>query len=410
MKWISRLAVLAQTGWVRGGLFLALVGLYGGWSGYVVARNKPVDFNLYYVAAYGFAQGYDIYGADEALWTQVGVESGMTNYAPPYRYPPLTALVVWPLTFFPPRVAAGLWLGATAAAFILSAWLLGRLSPAPWGVSLGWALLLGFVPALTTLHAGQINGLVLLSLTLALWGLVRGQPALAGVGVTIGALLKLVPLAHLGYLGWRRRWAALGWGVLALGLLLGLSLAFMGGTGLQSYFRHFLELGEAGNLLPMGPNQALNGFWSRVLLGRLAPGTIRWISLGSVGVLIAATVALCWPRGDAARTVPLEFALVTVAINLITPYAWYHQFVLLLLPFFILVEHALNTPAQRWLLFPLGLGYLVTDIHGLFWHQLEPYPLLVSMPCYTALLVWGLLAWLLWREKWSVRPGHAGVA
>jgi len=251
---------------------------------------------------------------------------------------------------------------------------------------------------------------VLLSLTLALWGLVRGQPVLAGVGVTIGALFKLVPLAHLGYLGWRRRWAALGWGVLALGLLLGFSLMFMGWTGLQSYFRHFLELGEAGNLLPMGPNQALNGFWSRVLLGRLAPGTIRWISLGSVGVLIAATVALCWPRGDAARAVPLEFALVTVAINLITPYAWYHQFVLLLLPFFILVEHALNTPAQRWLLFPLGLGYLVTDIHGLFWHQLEPYPLLVSMPCYAALLVWGLLAWLLWREKWSVRPGYAVVA
>lgn len=410
MKWLSRLASLAQTGWARGGLVLALVGLYVGWSGYVVARNKPVDFNLYYVAAYGFAHGYDIYGADEALWTRVGAEAGMTHYAPPYRYPPLAAFVVWPLTFFPPRVAAVLWLAATAAAFILSAWLLGRLSPSPWGIPLGLALLLGFVPALTTLHAGQINGLVLLCLTLALWGLVRGQPALAGAGVAASALLKLVPLAHLGYLGWRRRWAALGWGLLALGLLLGLSLALIGWAGLQSYFRHFLELGEAGNLLPMGPNQALNGFWSRVLLGHVAPALIRRLSLGSVGVLILATIGLCWPRGDATRLVPLEFALVTVAINLITPYAWYHQFVLLLLPLFILTDHALQVPAHRWWLLLLGVGYLATDVHGLLWHQLEPYPLLVSMPFYVALLLWGLLAWLLWREKWGARQGDAVAA
>ncbi len=116
-------------------------------------------------------------------------------------------------------------------------------------------------------------------------------------------------------------------------------------------------------------------------------------------MLILATVALCWPTGDLAQVYDLEFALVTTVINLVTPYAWYHQLVLLLIPFFVLAKYALTMPSLRWMFIPLTVGYVLTDLHGLTWHHLEPWPLLASTPFYTILMLWGLLAWLIVQEK-----------
>lgn len=129
---------------------------------------------LYYLAAYGFAHGADVYG--EVDWARLAQETHVTNYAPPYRYPPLTAQLVWPLTMLSPRLAALIWLSASALVFIASAWLLGRSSRSPFGVTLALVLLLFFVPPLTTLHAGQVNGFLLL----ALWPL-RCTPLPVGV-------------------------------------------------------------------------------------------------------------------------------------------------------------------------------------------------------------------------------------
>jgi len=369
---------------------------------YVSDNDKPIDFNVYYLAAKAFINGQNPYDIRNSEWAQLAKHMGIVNYTAPYRYPPLTAELTAPLTRLSPRNAAVVWLSISAAAFISSAWLLGRLSPASWGISLALLLLSGFVPALTTLYAGQVNALVLLFLTITLWGLVRKQPLLAGTSAAVGILLKVVPVAQLCYLGWRRRWSTLIWGMPTILLLSGVSLAFTGFDGWGAYIRHFVELSETGSLVPSGANQTINGFLSRLLVGHIVPAAIHsfvfWLSL----FMVLATMALCWPIGDSALFVPLEFGLITVAINIITPYAWYHQYALLLIPFFILAEHALRIPSHRWWLFPLGAGYFFIDLHGLLWHRLERFPLLASMPFFTSLLLWGCLAWLLWVGKRGV--------
>ena len=411
----TSLSTIAQASWLRWLLVAALVLLYAGWIGYVVIRDKPVDFYTYYIAAYGFHRGKDIYqvtpgfkGATRTLWAELAQELRITNYAIPYLYPPLAAELIWPLTLLPPRWAALVWLVGTGLAFAASAWLLGRSSKSSFGTVLALGLLLFFIPPLTTLHAGQVNGLVLLALTFALYACTRRRPAWTGLGIAIGAMLKLVPILYLGYLGWRRRWRAVLMGLAGIALLFCLAIPLIRWSGVVSYAHSFTSLSRASGLFPIGANQGISGFFARLLTASSkrwyladSPQLARALWLGTSLSLAVATAALCWPTGDFYDHLGLEFALITTAISLPTPYVWYHQLAWLLIPFFVLTEHALIQPSLRWMLVPLAVGYVLTDIHGLAWHYLESNPLLVSMPLYTTLLLWGLLAWLIVRKKYG---------
>jgi hypothetical protein len=412
----DRTSTLGQARWLRWLVVAALILLYTGWIGYVAGQDKPLDFYVYYSAAYGFAHGINMYGAigaNATAWANLAQTLQIHNYTLPYLYPPLTAMLAWPLTLLPPRWAALVWLIASALAFAASAWLIGRSFGSPFSVTLALTLLLFFVPPLTTLHAGQVNGFLLLTLAFVLYAFACKRPAWLGTGLAVGTMLKLVPVAHLGYLAWRRQWRAAIIGVIVIVLLLGSAIPLIGWSGLASYARNFFTLGSAGNLITAGASQSFSSFFARLLVaegGRRyladAPQLARWLGWGTSLLLVAATMALCWPRGDLSNLFSLEFSLVTTAISLLTPYVWYHQLVLLLIPFFVLAERALIHPNLRWMLIPLAIGYVVTDIHGLAWHRLEFNPLLVSMPFYTALMLWGLLAWLIVREKWRSATGE----
>jgi hypothetical protein len=407
---------LAAKPWAKWVLVIFMAILYFAWGISVLIRDKQADFNLYYMAAYGFAHGKDIYGADPALWAELARDTGIRNYAPPYRYPPLTALLVWPLTSLPPVPAAAVWLLLSAAACMASAMLLGSILGSPYGSALSLALCLGYVPVLTTMNVGQVNALVLLSLSASLRGLMknpldagRRRSLAPGIGAAAGSMLKLVPLAHLLYLGWTRKWRDLALGFITLIVLLALALPLVGRDGLRSYAAHFFSLGESGTLVPVGANQSFNGFFSRTLAGVLDPGSIRSIILASACLFVIATIALCWPSGERKRMIPLEFALITIAVNLITPYAWYHQLILLLIPILVLAGRALEDPKKAWILLPLAACYAALDVHGLFWHSFEGKPFLVSTPLYAALTIWGILASIIVREKkdWR-RAGDEG--
>jgi len=180
------------------GLGVLLLFLYAGWIAYQWQRDKLYDFNLYYIAASGLRDGLDIYdlardysGENAAAWAELAEAYGVEHYAPPYRYPPLTAQLVLPLTYLDDRTAGTLWLLLSGLAFAASAWLMGKVSHAPQGPAIALGLMLVFVPALTTLHAGQVNGFVLLTLTAGYWGLERRNDLAAGIGIAVAALPAL---------------------------------------------------------------------------------------------------------------------------------------------------------------------------------------------------------------------------
>lgn len=392
------------------GLIVALVGLYAAAIVYIVGRGKAVDFSLYYIAAYGFAQGEDIYrlggerGPDSAaVWERLAKETGVGDYAPPYRYPPLTAALVWPLTYLPPQTAVVLWLAASAVALIASAWFLGRAGGTPFGVPLALTLLFAFGPALLTLYAGQVNAFVLLSLSWALYAATRGKLGCAGAWVAIGAMLKLVPVAHLAYFGWCRQWRAVAVGLTVLVVCLVVPLPLVGWHSLASYARHFGVLGAAGSVSTAAGNQSLSGFFARFLVAHDnpwhlvdAPQLAWWLARLCSLLFIVATVALCTPVAVGTDTFRLQFALVTTAVTLVPPYLWYHQLVLLLLPLCVLSEYCVIHRSERWMLAPLAIGYIATGTFGLAWRSLQ-HPVLASMPLYTTILLWALLARLLTR-------------
>ena len=87
-----------------------------------VKHDYTNDFYVYYIAAAAFAGGEDAYSLTfeqfHAWAQQLGVPDG---HAYPYYYPPLPALMVWPLTGLDVQTASLLWAFASAAAMSSSA-------------------------------------------------------------------------------------------------------------------------------------------------------------------------------------------------------------------------------------------------------------------------------------------------
>ena len=380
-------------------LIALLALLYAGWIGYQWQRDRLYDFNLYYIAANGFKQDVNIYALardyaslNAPQWAELAESAGIKFYAPPYRYPPLTAQLVLPLTYLHARSAGLVWLILTAFSFAISAWLMGKIASTPEGPALALGLMLLFVPPLTTLHAGQVNGFVLLALMVSMWALAKTDDLAIGIGIAVAALLKVVPVVLLLYLFWRKQWRT---GLICLtalaALLLTAPLTFSSDI-LSAYFRNFFVMGQPGTLFAMPPNQSLNGLWARLLGGMIADETIYRIYLFSALAAVAATLIVCWPM----RRLPVywryEFALIVCVLNMITPYAWYHQLVLLFIPLFIVVEQLWARNRWAWLAVVLALLALA-DLHGLLWHSFEFNRWLTSFPLALNFTLAGLLAW-----------------
>jgi hypothetical protein len=379
-------------------LVAALVILYSGWLAYVVVADRPLDFYVYYMAAETFARGGNAYTISDTEWDALASDLGITNYTRPYRYPPHAAALLTLLRPLGPRGAMVVWVTANAVAMLGGAWLLGRALGGRWPPA-SFAALLLFVPPLATLLAGQINGLLFLSLAWALWGLVHRREGALGAGLALGAAFKVIPLALIFYLFWRRRWQA---GMIAIGVLLVLTLACLpvvGWQGLVDYGRSAIILGSPDMVHATPTNQTFTAVLGRAIPDQpsVALTVGRWLGL----LLVIATVILCWPTGDAARLMPLEFGLIVTALQLVPPFTWYHQLVLLLIPLLLVADRLWVAGEWRWLGLLAAL-FVLTDLHGLAWHSMQRWPWLTFFPFLLGLTLWAVLGWLLLRAKWHV--------
>ncbi|MBK8051598.1 MAG: DUF2029 domain-containing protein [Anaerolineales bacterium] len=402
-RWLStRQAIITAL------ILLALV--YAAWISYQYRRNLLYDFNLYYAAALGFRQGWDIYGMmqdinanDLTRWSALGQAVGVPDIAPPYRYPPLTAQLVLPFTLLPYRMAGILWITLTAVAYVISAWLIGKSSGYAFGPGLALWLLLLWVPALTTMHAGQINGFVLLALAVSFYGLARGRPWIAGIGLAVATLLKLVPGILVLYLFWRRQWKA---GIIAIatsGLLMLASLLTFPISTLSAYFSNFFAMGQPGSLFTAAPNQGISGIVARLFGGVFPDPAIYRLYVAAALIVILVTFLYLWPLRSPNNTWPYEFGVLLCVINLITPYAWYHQLIWLLIPLLLVTATALAR-RQMAVLIILAILIFLSGAHGLFWHSFENSRWLTSFPAILTLTMYGLQIYYSRTAGTSVQP------
>lgn len=389
-------------------IVLAFLAVEAGWAGAVVIANKGTDFYLYYLTAKALEQGLDIYSLDAVEWQRLSAEANVPHYAPPYRYPPLLAILVRPLTLLSPRRAFAIWSGINVlitlvTAFLLSQWLSNR-----WVVPWVFIGLMGYVPVLTTVYAGQVNLFVLLFVVAYLYALAQGYPAGAGLALAAGVMLKPMPIALIFHAAWKRRFRVLLWMLIGFIVIVLITLPVIGWKPYQDYARYSLSLAGLTRMGEPGvypPNQALSGFFGRLLThhefgGALAdsPTLSKALTLMVSFVLILATGVICGRGNFSEDLFALEAGLVIIAFYLITPTGWFHHMALAFVAFAAAWRFALSL--ER--LFVL-LAYALVNVQGLFWHQLIGYTPLLSLGTYGMLILWGVLAWQIAKYRPRVR-------
>jgi len=389
-------------------LFVAVVALLLMARGiYQTLTNNLEDFYLYYLAASAFRSEMDVYDMHHfEHWQPLADALNVPAFAPPYRYPPLLAVLIMPLLALPPRVAGFVWTIANTIAVMGAVAVLAEILPGgrkrlPWM----WLIAVLFVPVLSTLYSGQVNALVLLSIALALWASQRNRPTEAGLALSLGIMLKLMPLTLVVYFLWRRQWRVVIGAIAGLAILALLCIPFVGWDAMWSYGQHMALKADPHQFEVKPQNQALVGFFSRILTS-YSWGTpwadnppLAWALGRGLGlILLGATFLLCWPGRPVGRLLMEETSLVIIATLLFPSICWYHYLMLLLIPLFTLLWNNADHPRRRALVWVAVGCLLAIDLYGVLWIVFLKHVLLLSLATYATLVLWAALAWVVFRE------------
>jgi hypothetical protein len=365
-------------------------------SVYVTQRNSSVDYPIYYMAAYALRQGNDIYSWSDPQYTMLAQQLGLEHFAPPYPYPPLTALLVLPLLQLPFQFGLGVWSILNSAAMILSGIVLGTWATSRWHRRLVWLSVWGLVPAMMSLYAGQVNPIVLFAATLGCWTVNRSKPWLGGWWLGVSLMFKPLAIGMAAYAFWRGRWRLLLGSIASIGVLLAICYGFFGANAL-----HFLLLKSGWGPAAYPPAQNLPALatrwfslheYGRPLLN--APQFGYWFGIGLSGVVTLATMALCLPAGRKGWH-DSQLGLIITAVLLVNVRTWYHHAVLLAIPIAFLI--CMNTKRNKWWWVLFVMAYLMINVFGVIWHRLVGHTWLLDMATWGMLLLWGLNARELFR-------------
>lgn len=388
-----------------------LIALYVGWVGLIVSRGKGFDFYAYYLGAHSFRQGVNVYTsnlADRDWWDAFAADLNLpSQYAFPYRYPPLTAVMVMPLLDLGPRAAFAIWSALGCLALFGTIWLIEQTLPQ--SSNLPWISLLISLPVLTTLYAGQVNTWLLFSFALALFGLDKNRPWLTGFGIAFGASVKVLPILLLPYLFWRKEWRAI---FFTLVFLSAISLSCLPFVGLKNTLDAPSYIFHEGSRLPSlnVANQSVGGAIYRLFTNSSSPAIVDAPGLAlpvytALRVVIAVSAFfLFWPIWQRSNRLNLEFSYVVVAILIFAPLAWYHYLALTVLPIGILAVYY-SQNRQLWGLWVLGGGEVLLSIHGVIWKQIVSIPVLNSGAAILTLCLLVLFSLALYHSRTSENSG-----
>lgn len=287
------------------------------------------DFSMFYVAGQMVAEGETSHLYDQAAH-QARLQELFPGIAPefalPYRYPPIVALLTAPLACLPYTAALAVFMALGLAAGVAGVRMLvqatGRVSLAD--RRLGYLALLGWPVVLETWIGGQASlfallivcaGIVLMQRERyfwagAVWALAAYKPNVLLL-VVLGCVLFrpqiLRGLAPAGAAIFALTWWTAGW------------------EGVQAYFELTLRLAS-------GPWDVETPFWKvhgvAPWLTWLVGGRARLVSL-LLGLLATAAVVRRWRATDNSPASPLPYALLITVNALANPYTPIYDLTLL---------------------------------------------------------------------------------
>lgn len=335
-------------------------------------RRHQWDFSHYYVSALAMRNGVNPYATDlRPLGQQIGLEGIARATDTPFFllcFEPLTRLGAGP--------AFWVWLAINGAALALAMMLILRAAPhldRAQSLSL-CAIMLLYPPLSNHIFYAQTQVIILLLVVIALCALESDHDRRAGLALAVAGLLKVFPLAIAGYFVMRRRWRALGW--LSIGLVAGMAATLIAfGVERNVSFVAGTYLTRSVGFLARPANVALGSFISRMFYYAagdvaMAPSldwtrtlTVVAAEVTLIGLTMFATWRGATPAGgevDArGGNASRSFALWVVAAIMLSPTAWIHYLVLLILPFMLIAAAGWNGTASSRALWAMAASYAV---------------------------------------------------
>lgn len=356
------------------------------WALRVLLLPNYPDFQVHYYGAQHLVQGENPYQID-------------VNYFTPQVYPPFDMVFFIPLSFLPYEIAAKLWIILSIAAVIGSIILINRIYRisffSPLSLFLCALVFIAF-PTKFTFGMGQINAMILLFTTLLWFYLNKKDDIKSGISFAFPVMLKFFPLLFVLYFLLLRKWKLLFTLIGSILALIAVSLIFVS-LDVHIYFAQVLLPDLLRSWKGDYYNQSFTGFLMRDVVDESIRQQLR-VVIPIVFLVISFGIILHHRIKDVTR-INLEISLLIIVSLLINNFSWQHHFVLLVLPFFIMVYTIKDHLKDQRLYIFLSLSYALIAINFVYPNTLPS--LLQSHVFFGGLLLWFINLYMLYKLKRS---------
>ena len=343
----------------------ALVAVYVALWQFMVANPVELtkkDFISQYTAGRIANSGnwQNVYNLDTQIAQEERIQGSpiLTQDFPPFNHPPFIlpalALIAY-LEYLPAYYA---WAAIQFLLCLLSAWALLGAVPQLGNRKVLFVSIVLFFPAFISILSGQDSTLLLLGVSLWMYGLLTGKDRPAGLGLALATIRPQIALVlALPFLFKRRKVL---WWFLAGSLVLGVfSVALIGIKGMID-FVHILRISASGEGYFMNETAMVNFLG---LLKRWFPGIPSGIAhLAGWGLygLVAVWLCIIWKRST--RIEEKQIGLAVLLTIFAAPHLHYHDLVLFLIAIICLASSLnraklLSDPILC--LFPLGVSWML---------------------------------------------------
>jgi len=316
--------------------FMLAIALY-------IPNSLPVnsDFSALYNTDLALVHGIPIYDlpAVEALAVKASGIPPEKFFLARFPYPPWYALSTFYLGLLPAKAAATLWFELNLVMVFLSIWFLTD----GWSPRLrliAFPLALFFLPVLGALSVGQYGFPALLGTSMLIYALRKENVALTTLGVVlltfkphIGALILLSVLIYLVFRGDNFGRRALR-SILIAGILLFIAGFIPDPAWPLSYPNMLLNYQNEGNVTACSECASLPVWLSRWFFD----GSLTKAAVIAVVLLIILAVEFSSIRITLLNSPALLLASTLVITLLVSPYLYNYDFILLLVPFAVLIN------------------------------------------------------------------------
>ncbi len=323
-------------------LFIAFLGRYQT----KMPKRDFADFRVNHYTAEKLIKGENIY--DDIAYR----EDGIANF----KYPPIVAVLFYPLGFLGKNSAAIIWLLFSYILIIFFFYWSSRLIFAEGfkNRSRNWVY---FLAALFSLRffahnfdEGQVNFLMMSTLVLSLFLLNKKKNFFSGISLGFSSLVKYMSVIFLPYFVFKRKLKVIFYFLLALVIFFYLPALVLGleyNNSLQKSFFPFLcKTSLDFNSMSTHENQSLIAMAMR-FLSSFSEYKVNFLKLSQLqlGFVIGASFMLLYmvilfpssPRlkNQSQFREALNYAMLFICVALFNPNAWIHAFIFLVFPFMV---------------------------------------------------------------------------